>query len=345
MRSLAIIESPFQLLSLVEAKNYFKINDLTVIIKYTNNPKTNNQIDWMLNHNSFTKVIKLPKFNKITLNDFVLIFLIFKWKLSQKKFNHIFIGEPRSLIMTSFLLNFKYLKYYFLDDGSVTIVLQNKVINDDLSFYEDSEKSLINTFRKIVMKVLGIKYTFKQIPTFFSCFNLNAVKNQEIIKHNFENISQLVEVKEINILPKVYFIGGNLSEGKAMQEVFELELFTKIVKYYKKKGQKIIYCCHRRESSEKLEKIKKIDPTLELYFPEFPIELEFIIKKISIQNIGSYCSTALYTSTLIFKPKESIMFKIPSEYLLNQFKKEFQDLEINYTDNKFIQLEKEYSNS
>jgi len=342
MQSVVIIESPFQLLGAIEAKNTFKINELILIIKYTNNPKTNNQIDWILSKNTFQKVIKMPKFKAITLNDFLLAFLIFSWKIRHKCFEYILIGEPRSMIMNCFILNFYSDKYYFLDDGSATIILQDQIFHNKKIEYIHSNKPLLNKIKLFIIKLLGIKYQFDRVPHLYTCFNLQAKKGQEIIQHSFDYAKKLSTKINISNINTVYFIGSNLSEGEAMSLEHELLLFSNIVNYYKNHKKQIIYCCHRRESKNKLDKIKEIDPTLELYLPEYPIELEFIIKEISVNNIGSYCSTALYTSTLIFKPEQSVMFKIPKEFLFPKFVSEFENLEKNYTNNNFIHLEENY---
>ncbi len=340
MKSLVIIESPFQLLSAIEAQNNFKIDDLIIVIKYTNNPKTNNQIDWILSKNSFKKIIKLPKFKKISINDYLLAFLIFIWKIRKASFNYIFVGEPRSVIMKCFILNLKHNNYYLLDDGSSTIIIQNQIIKDNDSSILNQHLSKGMTFRKIFFKILGLKYNFNISANFFTCFNLKSIENQDILKHNFYHIQEIG--KKDSLDNTVYFIGGNLSEIEAIDQEKEVYLISKIAEYYKIKGLKIIYCCHRRESKIKLDKISNISNISKLYFPEYPLELEFIIKNISAKHISSFCSTALYTSTLIFKPDSSVMFKIPVEYIYEPYLIEFEGLEQNFVENSMIILEENY---
>lgn len=342
MESIVIIESPFQLLSAVEAQNKFNINKLILIIKYTNTKKTNDQIDWILSKNPFYKVIKLPKFKIITLNDFLLIFLILLWKIRKKSFDYILIGEPRSVIMNSFILNFRSNKYYFIDDGSATIVLQNQILNNEQNIFKDKNNSLLIKSRLLLSNILGIKHNFNLSPHFFTCFNLKPSTGQEIIIHNFEKTTNQINKCNESKTNTVFFIGGNLSELNALSEKHELFLFSSITKFYHEQKINIIYCPHRRESKSKLNKIKSIDPSIELYYSEFPIELEFIIKNIHVEHIASFCSTALYTLTLIFKPKTTIMFKVPVNYISSTFLIDFKDLEENYTNNGLVALNEEY---
>ena len=342
MNSVVIIESPFQLLSAVEAKNAFSIEKLIVIVKYTNNPKTNNQIDWILSKNSFYKIIKLPKFETITLNDFLLSFIIFGWKVKRKRFDYILVGEPRSVIMNCFILNLTSNKHYFLDDGSTTIAIQNQIINNNKYILTETNKSFLISLRSILFKVIGIKCYFNISPNFFTCFNLTPIKNQEIIQHKFDHILKTTTNKKERNDNLVYFIGSNLSEVDILSEKDELFLFSKIIKFYQKRKLNIIYCCHRLESKDKLDKIKSLDKTIEFYYPEFPIELDFIIRGIHINSISSYYSTALYTSTLIFKPIQSNLFKIPSEFINIRYRESVESIELNYTINSLIQLERDY---
>jgi len=343
MKSLILIESPFQLLGAIEAQNKFELNDVILIIKYTNNPKTNMQIDWVLSKFNFTKVIKLTKFKTITLNDFILAILLFKWKISRKEFDYIIIGESRSLIMRCFAVNLKHNSMYFLDDGSETIVIQKNIVNG-IHNYNIEKKNVLQKIRDLFLKLLIIKTDFNLAPNFLTCFILEPVTGQKIVNHSFEKIQTFLkngnEIK--NELHTAHFIGSCLSEVNLMSEDDEINLLKKVFIYLEKTNKYIIYYCHRRESEKKLKRIKSLSHNIKLYKPEYPIELEFLIKSMQIVHLSSFASTALHTVTEIFAPSKSIMFKIPKEILSTRFQKENKELEDNFLLSGKIRLEKDY---
>jgi len=341
MKSIILIESPFQLLGAIEAQNYFELNDPILIIKYTNNTKTNKQIDWILSKFPFKKVIKLPKFKISTFNDFILAILLLKWKIERIKFDYIIIGESRSLIMRCFPINLKHNSLYFIDDGSSTIVIQRNLINGSHNFNFEKTK-ILQKIRNIFLKLLVIKTHFNLAPNLFTCFVLQPITGQKIVNHSFDKIKTFRKHNNEISMHTVHFIGGCLSEGKMMSEDEEVNLLKKVFKHLEKTNSHFVYYCHRRENEQKLKRIKALNKNIELYKPEYPIELEFLIKSIPIVHLSSFVSTALYTITKICSPSQSTMFKIPEEILSKQFQLENKELEDNFLSSGKIRLEKDY---
>jgi hypothetical protein len=344
MKSLILIESPFQLLGAIEAKKSFKIENATLIIKYTNNNNNNTQIDNLLNLYNFNSIIRLPKVKKGIISDFVLITYILKWKLSRKKFKYIFIGDQMNLIMRCFSLNLDSDETYFLDDGAQTIYIQDKIRSEVKNIYEEPSKLFRTKLRLAMMYFLNLKHKYTYIPNVFTCFNIESFKNQKIIHHSFDSIKKNEISKNKQNESIVYFIGGCLSESEIFSEDIEIYIFSKIVSYYKEQKLTLNYCCHRKDSLKKIDRIKKIDPSIKIHYSKSPIELEFILNDTQIFHIASFFSTALYTTTLIHKPITSLMFKIPTE-LINPFHVEgVESVEKNFTKSEIIKLVTNYIN-
>ncbi len=343
IKNAAIIESPFQLLGLIEAISYFKIDTIVVIVKYTDNIKNNTQIDWLLKKYQIKNAKKLTKFKKGIVSDFMLLSLIFFWKIRNIKFDFLFAGDAENSIMRVFISNLNSSKKYFLDDGSQTVYIQEKIIKQKRPLFVDPPTLLRTKLRRLLYKLFQLKYPENTFINMFTCFKLNAVEKQDIQLHTFNFLTKSKGERQNNSLQKnVYFIGGNLSEVNILSEEHELLLLSKISEYYTLLNLNIIYCCHRRESESKLEKIKSKFKNIKLYTPEYPLEIEFIIKNISIEHIGSFFSTALYTTTLIHKPKSSNMFKIPTHFLNPTEVETIESVELGYSENKYISLQKDY---
>ena len=132
--NLFIVESPFQLLSAIEASHTFPSDSNLLIIKYLpeqkNSSINNSQFDLLIKLKSWDKIIKIKHKRSYFLSDLKLFFCIKKIP----KVNLIFIGELRSWYMRQYLNILDNNGCYLLDDGTASILMQETIISDQ-SYY------------------------------------------------------------------------------------------------------------------------------------------------------------------------------------------------------------------
>jgi hypothetical protein len=323
MTNFFFVETPFQLLSAMEAKEYFEDNENILLIKYSyHRDNNNNQIDRLLPLTNWDRIIKL-KFNIITKIIKVNILSTLKRLMLEKiKFDRIFLGVYASGYQRLFTSNLMKNEVYVIDDGTVTLELQKNY----LSQYNSNDFSTNVNKTNIQNKLLHI-FGFKTIPkekiNIFSCFDILPHPGQLIIKHDFLFCKNLINNSSSNKNKNgvVYFLGQAFAEKQYFEFSYYINLVRKIRKYYKDKS--FIYVPHRAESRENICKIKNIsDITIEQF--SHPCELEFAIKNIRPHYISSFCSTALYTLRMIYPDASITSFKIPAREINPMFRERIQ---------------------
>jgi len=314
--NLFVVESPLQLLSAIEANNYFKHQENILIIKYSSyrtHKQNNDQMSLLKNYINWNKVYEIGSSFSTKQSNLKLLYFIKKIKKTYTSINKIFIGEYRSWVEREYFNVLNPKQCFILDDGNITIELQNSFIPYAKYYYFGSNylKIFIDRLQHKIFTFLlfGLNKTRKDI-NIFTCFNVEAYsQDQVIIKHSFEYLK--VENKQKEILQNtVYFFGGNLSELGLISQEQELNLFKKILKYFSNKNIKMVYLPHRRESSQKLNYIRDI-LDIPLRYSTYPAEIEFAMMKELPQYLASFMSTALHTVSNIVDFEEVIAFQIP----------------------------------
>jgi hypothetical protein len=298
---LYIIESPFQLVCAIEAKASKSLNSSSrsiLIVKRTNIKKNNDQIDQLLKTAHFERTIHIPFFMGLFFGDYILAVLIFSWKIRRLKLNNIFIGEIKSTMMRCFSLNFEHSSVYFLDDGVSTLTIQDQLLKG-LTVNEYTKY-----LRNLLLTILFVNHKSCFIPNWFTLFELTPVNSsQKIVKNNFFVIRDKIVFKTNETSSKVYFIGSPLSEDKQYPENEELKLVKKASEYYSLQGKTVVYCVHRRESRDKLQKIAEFKYVSALRFADLPLEIDFVDKTINVNHLSTLVSTTLFTISAIMEPE------------------------------------------
>jgi hypothetical protein len=333
--NLFIVESPFQLLSAIEASHFFASNSNLLIVKYlpeeknsTKNSNNNNQLDLLIQLKSWDKIIKIKHKSSYFLSDLKLLFYIKKIS----KVNLIFIGELRSWYMRQYFNILDNNGCYLLDDGSASIVMQETVISNR-SYYrlkniKFNVKILINY---LISLIYFLKfYKINSHINLFTCFEIKeCFKDQKILKNNFEYCKEITQ--ERNTLTKtVYFFGGVEDSEGILDANDLLNELLKVNEYFISKGIKFFYVSHRRETKEKLNKIENALRCKILSF-KYPAELEFVLMNESPEYISSFCSTALYTISSMFEYRnKSISFLLPLDKMSSLNKSELGSIYRHY---------------
>lgn len=316
--NLFIVESPFQLLSAIEANNYFKDDKNILIIKYSPEKfakNSNEQLRLLKNYINWENIYEIDNSLSYFISNLKLLLFI---KTIEKKFNKvdkIFIGEYRSWYMRQYfnILNPK--QCFSLDDGNITIELAKSYIPTG------KEYKFPKTFKNIIKNIINNSFLlllFYRVPKnrididLFTCFDMKQfLEKDRFIEHSFKYLKEKNKIKGI-LENTVYFFGGNLSEIGSISMEEEIKLLKNIYFYFNNKNIKMIYLPHRRESSKKLEFIKS-SFGIELRHSKYPAEIEFTLMKEIPQYLASIVSTALHTVSKIVSFDETIAFQLPLE--------------------------------
>lgn len=314
--NLFVVESPFQLISAIEANNYFKNEENILIIKYSSyrtHKQNNEQMSLLKTYITWNRIYEIKPSFSTKQSNLKLLYFIKKIKKRYTSINKIFIGEYRSWIEREYLNILNPKQCFILDDGNMTIELQKSFIPTAEYYYFGSSlmKKFIDKLQHKIFTFLlfGLNKIRKDI-NIFTCFDLESYSDEQIIiKHSFEYLKEKSEEKEI-LENTVYFFGGNLSELGLISKQEEMNILKKVFYYFDNKNIKIIYLPHRRESSEKLDNIKN-DLGIKLRYSKYPAEIEFILMDKIPQYLASFTSTALHTVSKIVNFEEVIAFQIP----------------------------------
>ena len=310
---LFIVETPFQLLSAMEAKNYFHNYKSVLLIRYfpeRTSSLNNNQIKKMLTLTEWFYIETIECNLSTKISNYKLFFYMKKLQKKYTTFNKIFIGEYRSWIHRKYLEILNPQESFLLDDGSVSIEIQKNYLPKYKNYFEGTNlmSRLDRTLRTVMFKLLDIRERKLNI-NLFTCFDLTPYSNQQkIINHQFDFSKKLLKRKAI-LSKTVYFFGSPLSEVALISEEYELDLLNKIVQRFKNNQMQLVYLPHRREKKEKLDKITNRF-NVELRISKYPAEIEFIMMESIPSCIASFYSTTLISIPKIVNFKEIISFQL-----------------------------------
>ncbi len=301
-KNLFIVETPFQLMSAIEAKNYFNatLNDL--LIYYSLSVRNNAQIDNLLTLSNWDRIIRVKSIKQPKLSLIRNLFVLKKMQVENDAYDKIFIGEFRNGIFRLFLCTLAHNDQYLLDDGTATIEIQNDYLTGKINYVNES-------FRyKLILSFFSYKSHCINKINLFTCFDLKPHDDQKIVKNKFSTLRKLAS-EDVKICSNdVYFLGGDYLEKNYVSENYYLETLKKIRQYYG--DNKIIYIPHRGEDEKNILKIMQIDGFAIERFSNIA-EVEFVLRNIYPRIIASFCSTALYTLQIIFQNSQIDSFLIP----------------------------------
>lgn len=290
LKDLYVVKTPFQLLSATEANHKFKNANNELILLLEGENKNQDQMYNLLNKEIWNDV-KIIKYNGLIS---LLQISFFIRKIKKQKYRNIFIGEYRSINTMLFAFNLNHEQTFLLDDGSVTIQIQQEYINKRYPWLEIKNYKTI-VFFLIIKYLFGLKIKSNKIINLYTCFKLKAHSRQKIIMNDFAYTKKLVNLKCKRKINKTYFLGNRLSELNVLSEEYHIWLLKKIKCYYKD----FIYIPHRKES-KRLLKLFKDNIDIQIEEIDNMIEFELIDKGIIPYCVAGFYSTALYTIHCIY---------------------------------------------
>lgn len=333
------VETPLQLINAMEAKNHFGGDGKNILlVLFDGYPVNKQQIQNLLGQKftSFDKIFFIRRTTnggmiaKMIIKAFYIIRLYLLVKTLKNKFSgfkNMFFGILPADYTQILSSEIAHGHFFLLDDGNVTLEIQDTLLNPNSPYYIEKNSSLQN--RKILLALFpGLKSNKKTVHL-FTCFDLIPHLNQRIIKNQFNLIKSHTLINSFRVEANVFFFGCFPSGMNIFSEEVYLTLLNRVSAYFKKKGKKIYYIPHRRELPEVVQKIEKIE-NFEIEFFNSPSEVEFMIRKTAPGMIASLYSTALFSVSRIFHETEVFSFYLEPKFIQPSHQHEVEEVYKHY---------------
>lgn len=335
--NLFIVESPFQLISAIEASKYFNNETSLFVIKYNKKETNVKQLKKIKKLFKLNNTIEInPLFSNFDSN--IQLFLLLK-KFAKKNIalNKIFIGEYRSFHMRKFFDYFPESESFCLDDGNITYQIYNFIQQDKDEYYFNN--GIKGLFKKIVYKMQSILFRLNSLKIkrdikLFTCFDIP--KTDRHITHNFSNMKK--EYKILNSKNIVYFYGAYLEIVEISKEK-QIEFISQVIDFFEKMNLEIVYLPHRLESEEKINLIKN-KLNLQIVRNEFPAEIQLLIDGFVPEYVASFGSSILITLPKIFPEIKNVYAFFPNNsFIPSIYLSDWEIMKENYKNSmKVIEL-------
>ena len=307
--NLFIVESPFQLLSAIEANAYF-MSTSTLIIKYNGNKINELQLKNIIDkYSNFDEVIEVfPIVSNFDAN--IKLFMILNKMIEDNVFfEKIFIGDYRSYHMRKFFDALNPVECYLLDDGNIIIDIVKYIeLKEDQYYFNGLKGTLKKFIYHIQLLLFGLdQYTIRSDISLFTCFELQFNANIKYTKNNFDYIRSLTKSKTIKDV--VYFYGSNLKILNITNDL-EMQYLKYVSDYYRKQNLDIIYIPHRNETEEKILTIVK-QLAIKIKKNDFPAEIQLVLDTEVPRHIASFVSSVLVSLPVIHSFDSVVSFQFP----------------------------------
>lgn len=287
-RNIYFIESPTQLMNAIDSKGEFLFDSILIINEgdpVRDNNK--NQIRALIDESDWSEILKLKHINNKVLYHFYMlffsVFLFFKYK---KYTINLFIGDYRNFYFRIFAKIMHPKREILLDDGAITIVLQQKYFYKGYGIYEISKTKMNKIILMFYFYIYNVKDSDISPPDLYSIFRLNDFFYKSQINYRKSYIESTLKLKNDDI----YFIGGKYSESGVLLLKNEVQMLELIYSHYSNKGE-LFYIPHRDDSKEKINIILEIGFIIKNFGK--PIELYFKNCEVIPKLILGFYSTAL----------------------------------------------------
>lgn len=282
-----LVDSPLQLLNAIEAQKYFNIKKgASNLIAFEGvSEKSFKQIQSLIKQEDWNAVFLIPK------NDWKILRYKSLYRLNKiingNNIDKVYIGDYRSNIMRHFINASQCQDSYLLDDGSASIFIHEKI---------DTGKGIreeLGIGRKVAHWITNLKdddiFNIKY-------FTIYGEKDKErVIRNNYRYIKSLVnEFERENV---VYFLGNCLPELDIINVDNYLSSLNKVKDTYV--GKQLCYIPHRRETPQKVRKIKKEVGFSVIDF-DMPIEWALVKEGKLPYEVASFYSSALDNCHMIY---------------------------------------------
>lgn len=321
MVNLFLVKSPLQLLNAIEANQYFSADINILILRFTSNARTNDQMKNLLEIKRWDTVYNIP-YSRIPINFIKEFFLLKKLLKSGLRFNDVFIGDYRLLNFQIFPINLKKSRTFLLDDGTSTFSVQDFYLKNQTEY---AGKPFLEKIKKIIAaSFFGFNTKMGEKIHLFTCYNITPHPGQLILRNEYVfTKTRLLHGRMIRQPNEgIYFIGAKYVEVKLIKEISYLDLMRKIKKHFI--GKKLKYIPHRGESNAKLKRIAELGYDLEFF--KNIVEIEFLFRKELPEIICGFTSSVLVNIPKIYPEINVMVFKVNEELFIPSYRNTLRNL-------------------
>ena len=312
--NLFVITTPNQMLSAIEARNYFGTkNNFLLIIAH----KYEKILDLIYGFNFFEDIVIYRKKN-------ILTFIKLLKYLKKFQYKNIFIGYLGDT-QKRIVKNINYNKLFILDSSIVTIKTHEEyccgnIVNVPSSFIELMNKSIKSKIRKFIYYFFGLKDDiFMEKANYFTVFPLQTCKDEIIITHNYAYLRRITHNN--HILYMKFFTIIYKYNAKAMSYIIEKKSFYN----YSDKDKVLLSPSGKKLNIFISSSIDEIKYNSMMMKTLLHISIPTYIKKNSRKNIDEfqralfleepYCAANIFNNIL----KDCNSFLISNKNYINNF--------------------------
>jgi hypothetical protein len=243
---------------------------------------------------------------------FHISFIPFLKLLKKTRFNYLFFGF-NTILYRRMVANINYKNLYYLDDGVHTITTHEDTYNAEKT---ETKKEYIPFPKTLNLQKMKLVYgrhslkvdTYLNNLNFFTVYNLDQYKNEQIVKHDFSYICSLL-IKNTKINNIVYVLGQPLVEIVGVEQHVYNTYLKNIFEYYS--SYKILFTPHRLEIvHEEIKIYISEQENIELFVPTEPIEFYFLNNSIYPLEVASFITSALFNIRKLFPKTKTRAFEI-----------------------------------
>jgi len=279
MKSIFLIEAPFQLLSAYEAISAYNIIEYKIYIRLSSRKSNDFQLKrlvaMLFGNTENIEYFHIKSRSRSLLDLFKIFCIGLYFFLYSKKYKYVFVGNFDSKVLKLIVKVVNIQKIILLDDGIKNILLQS-------SFTDSCNYNM-----------------------FTMLSSLEPYNSQVIIYNYFNNFKKKIYNIKIENINDLLFIGADLSESGIMEEGDYIKYIDKISKI---NSGKLIYIPHRSEYKCKLDKISKLT-NVKVEKLDYPVEFYIYYKKIRPYKILSFYSAALISLKYLYENIEIVALK------------------------------------
>jgi hypothetical protein len=212
----------------------------------------------------------------------------------------------------------KYDALYLMDDGTDTIEVNNRRLSvtgnePEVPIKEiSSDPSTWSKLESHLREKYG-KWNLAEAPhaTFFTTYDLDIRKGDQLIKNNYSHLRSLTPVQRVYLPDTVVFL-GLCSADDYFEIDTHLDFLSQIRDYFA--GKKIMYAAHPRDTASRVTRIRdSLD--CQLWPSSSVIEHDLIVKGIKPKVVAAFVSSALITLAELMDPDvEIVCFHIAPEH-------------------------------
>ena len=326
MNNIFLVKSPLQLLNAIEAKHHFELDDKNCYLLIMGDRKSYSQLmKLVIASQQWSNVVLLNRVGLVAGNPWAVcdnlgdIDKLRKTLLRSSLFSirrlnrlaraikdvkYVFIGNNNSPLMRHFANSLDHQQTVLLDDGTATLDIARQRMEGQVAPKPSKLSKRIRLAAKRIFQKLNARQPENVV--FFTAYKIAVTGADRVISNDFAYLRN--RALGLKATETVYFLGSPLSEVGIVSEDKYLESMRRVKKYYA--GKDVLYVSHRRESPEKLARLKS-EYGFELACFDYPVEYQLAFVGPRPVELASFISSALDNCRLIFEDKMKIVaFKI-----------------------------------